>query len=150
MYETTDTCPTSWHQISRRPKSPRHAKDGGLQRQSSTQIRLNAWHFLDCHLYVLPRNPNTHNGCLHKRPLRSSLPRKDGNRAPPAALRGYSNRRNGGSVYKLHRNFWERMFRISYKVAQPVLPDSWALQLGRSVEDAIVQNKGPELRKALS
>ena len=38
------------------------------------------------------------------------------------------------------------MFRISYKVAQPVLPDSWALQLGRSVEDAIVQNKGPELR----
>ncbi|KAJ6089928.1 aromatic ring-opening dioxygenase family protein [Penicillium canescens] len=57
---------------------------------------------------------------------------------------------SGGSVHNLYRNHWEYMFRFSDNFAQPVPPDGWALQFRQSVEDAIVHNKGPEVRRALS
>ncbi|KAL4971272.1 aromatic ring-opening dioxygenase family protein [Aspergillus desertorum] len=57
---------------------------------------------------------------------------------------------SGGSVHNLCRNHWEHMFRFSDNFAQPVPPEPWALQFRQAVEDAITQNKGPELRRALT
>lgn len=70
----------------RRPKSPRHAKGGGLQRQGSTDIRLDSRHLPSYHPHVSPLHPDTYDTRLHKRPLQSLLPREDGSRTPPAAL----------------------------------------------------------------
>ncbi|KAJ5833649.1 hypothetical protein N7474_001960 [Penicillium riverlandense] len=57
---------------------------------------------------------------------------------------------SGGSVHNLYRNHWEHMFRFGDNFAQPVPPDPWALQFRQAVEDAILGNKGPEVRRALS
>jgi aromatic ring-opening dioxygenase catalytic subunit (LigB family) len=57
---------------------------------------------------------------------------------------------SGGSVHNLYRNHWQHMFLHMDNFAQPLPPDSWALQFRQSVEDVITHNTGPDLRRAVT
>lgn len=57
---------------------------------------------------------------------------------------------SGGSVHNLWRNHYSQMILYKDNLAQPLPPSDWALEFRQSVEDAITQNTGPDLRRALS
>lgn len=71
-----------------------------------------------------------------------------------AALRqfrhqGYLLIGTGGAVHNLYRNVWSPMIRYSDNFAQPTPPGEWAMDFRQAVEDAISNNSGPSLRRAV-
>ncbi|KAJ4172523.1 hypothetical protein NW754_002724 [Fusarium falciforme] len=57
---------------------------------------------------------------------------------------------SGGSVHNLYRNHWQWMIRFKDNFAQPVPPGDFALEFRQAVEDAVTQNTGPALRRAVT
>ncbi|KAK2601821.1 hypothetical protein QQS21_004604 [Conoideocrella luteorostrata] len=75
---------------------------------------------------------------------------KVGQTLRPLRKRGYLLIGSGGAVHNLYRNHWKPMVLYSDNFAQERPPDHWALEFRQSVEDAITQNRGPQLRRALT
>lgn len=72
-----------------------------------------------------------------------------------AALRllggeGYLLIGTGGTVHNLYRNFWSPMLRYLDNFAQETPPEKWVLDFRQAVEDAISNNAGPKLRRAVT
>ncbi|KAF4537804.1 Aromatic ring-opening dioxygenase family protein [Lasiodiplodia theobromae] len=57
---------------------------------------------------------------------------------------------SGGTVHNLYRNHWLDMFRFYDNFAQPVPPAPWALEFRQALEDAVLKQRGPELRRAMT
>ncbi|KAJ5211099.1 Extradiol ring-cleavage dioxygenase class III enzyme subunit B [Penicillium cf. griseofulvum] len=56
----------------------------------------------------------------------------------------------GGAVHNLYRNVWGPMLRYSDNFAQETPPEKWALDFRQAVEDALANNSGPVLRRAMT
>lgn len=56
----------------------------------------------------------------------------------------------GGAVHNLYRNVWGPMLRYSDNFAQETPPEEWAMEFRQTVEDAIANNSGPHLRRAIT
>ena len=56
----------------------------------------------------------------------------------------------GGAVHNLYRNRWAPMVKYRDNFAQPTPPEGWALEFRQSVEDCFANNRGPELRRAIT
>lgn len=57
---------------------------------------------------------------------------------------------SGGAVHNLYRNHWAPMVHYSDNFAQERPPEPWALEFRQAVEDAITNNSGPALRRAVT
>lgn len=57
---------------------------------------------------------------------------------------------SGGAVHNLYRNHWLPMLRYSDNFAQEAPPEPWALEFRQAVADAVANNTGPRLRRALT
>ncbi|CZR45234.1 uncharacterized protein FPRO_15591 [Fusarium proliferatum ET1] len=57
---------------------------------------------------------------------------------------------SGGSVHNLYRNHWYQMLTYRDNFAQPVPPGDFALEFRQALEDAVTQNTGPALRRAVT
>ncbi|KAF1816417.1 LigB subunit of an aromatic-ring-opening dioxygenase LigAB [Eremomyces bilateralis CBS 781.70] len=57
---------------------------------------------------------------------------------------------SGGAVHNLYRNRWAPMLRYLDNFAMETPPEGWALEFRQSVEDALTQNSGPRLRRAMT
>lgn len=56
----------------------------------------------------------------------------------------------GGAVHNLYRNVWRPIMRYSDNFAQETPPEKWALDFRQAVEDALTNNSGPALRRAMT
>ncbi|GAM41717.1 hypothetical protein EIK77_008769 [Talaromyces pinophilus] len=68
----------------------------------------------------------------------------------PLREQGYLIIGTGGAVHNLYRNVWAPMLKYSDNFAQLTPPGDWAMDFRQAVEDAIVNNSGPALRRALT
>lgn len=56
----------------------------------------------------------------------------------------------GGAVHNLYRNMWDPMVKYRDNFAQIAPPEKPLLEFRQSVEDALTQNRGPRLRRAIT
>ncbi|KAJ5536250.1 hypothetical protein N7513_009436 [Penicillium frequentans] len=56
----------------------------------------------------------------------------------------------GGSVHNLYRNYWAPMLRHRDNFAMQTPPEDWALEFRDAVEDVLINNSGPRLRRAMT
>lgn len=57
---------------------------------------------------------------------------------------------SGGAVHNLYRNIWGPMVKYTDNFGQETPPEPWALEFRQAVEDAIKNNTGPHLRRAMT
>ena len=68
----------------------------------------------------------------------------------PLRKEGYLLIGTGGAVHNLYRNNWPPMLLYRDSLGQETPPEKWALDFRQATEDAIVQNTGPKLRRAMA
>ncbi|KAF2500887.1 LigB subunit of an aromatic-ring-opening dioxygenase LigAB [Lophium mytilinum] len=68
----------------------------------------------------------------------------------PLREQGYLLIGTGGAVHNLYRNEWRPMLQYSDNFAQEKPPGDWAMEFRQAVEDAISNNSGPFLRRAVT
>ncbi|KIW62189.1 hypothetical protein PV04_10387 [Phialophora macrospora] len=67
----------------------------------------------------------------------------------PLRREGYLLVGTGGAIHNLYRNRWADMLRYRESLGQEVPPEPWALHFRQAVEDVVLKNRGPALRKAM-
>jgi len=75
---------------------------------------------------------------------------KVGSTIRPLRHEGYLVIGTGGAVHNLYRNKWGPMLQYRDNFAQETPPEGWALEFRQSVEDAMTNNRGPSLRRAIT
>lgn len=68
----------------------------------------------------------------------------------PLRSQGYLIIGTGGAVHNLYRNQWAPMLKYRDNFAQEAPPEGWALEFRQSVEDVMKNNRGPNLRRAVT
>lgn len=56
----------------------------------------------------------------------------------------------GGATHNLYRNVWGPMLWYNDNFAMPEAPANWALNFRQEMEDAIMKNSGPTLKRAVA
>jgi aromatic ring-opening dioxygenase catalytic subunit (LigB family) len=67
----------------------------------------------------------------------------------PLRREGYLIVGTGGAIHNLYRNRWTEMLLYRESLGQETPPETWALNFRQAVEDVVLKNRGPALRKAM-